>query len=105
MSDLWPCDTSSYSGQALTVVRRCIVVGWTFRCEPGARTQAERVSAKNSWRERASSRSTPCTADVIVFDPPALTPRMDMHMCSASITTPTSSLAQHRIKKPRLHDQ
>src|SRR5690606_31697872 len=56
----------------------------------GAPTQARwPVRAKNSARVRGSSRISPSRVDVTVDDPVARTPRSDMHMCSASSTTPT----------------
>ena len=47
------------------------------------------VRARNSWRVLGSSRTRPCSADVIVVAPAFWTPRSDMHRCSASSTTPT----------------
>ena len=46
------------------------------------------------WREelvacRPSSRSRPCSADVVGAGTGWRTPRIDMHRCSASTTTPT----------------
>ena len=47
------------------------------------------VRARNSWRVRGSSRTSPCRAEVTVLAPNFCTPRSDMHKCSASSTTPT----------------
>ena len=50
--------------------------------------------AKNSWRVRKSDRKDPRTAEVTVEDPAARTPRMHMHMCEHSTTTPTPNGSQ-----------
>src|SRR5699024_8168514 len=48
-----------------------------------------RVRSRNSARLRGSSRISPNRAEVVVRDPGARAPRKVMHVCSASITTPT----------------
>src|SRR5205823_10003194 len=47
------------------------------------------VRLRNSSRVRESSRTSPCSADVIVTAPGFCTPRNDRQRCSASSTTPT----------------
>ena len=55
------------------------------------------MKVRNSLRVRASDRNVPSILDVIIDTPRLWMPRVVMHSCAASITTPTPCGLQHVV--------
>ena len=59
------------------------------------------MKRRNSARVRASSRNVPSIWLVIIETPRLCTPRVVMHWCTASMTTPTPRGLQHVVDAVR----
>ena len=81
----WTSAGSRTAGEPRSAPTRPVAVGG----DGGEQRHQRRVRDRNSWRVRWSSRNRPWSAEVTVRAPVFWTPRSDMHMCSASSTTPT----------------